>query len=266
MWRVLISGILPSLWLRKRTSHQSINQTMKLLNSGNAKTVKGEKWGFKTFGIHLAPSKLSGHNVCLWASKGCAMACLNTAGRGAMSNVQKARINKTKLFFQDKDGFMTQLIKEIASAVKSSAKAGLTPCFRLNLTSDIPWEGVRHEGKTIFEIYPHCQFYDYTKGSYRMHRFLDGKLPSNYHLTFSRSEETSTDRMTRILEKGGNVAVVFRGKLPRKYLGYHVINGDEDDLRFKDGDSKKVTKGLIIGLVEKGLAKKDKTGFVVEPK
>lgn len=233
---------------------------MKLLNSGNSKTIKGEKKGFRTFGIHLAPSKLSGHNVCLWASKGCAMACLNTAGRGAMSNVQKARINKTKLFFQDKDGFMRQLIKEITSSVKSSKKKGLTPCFRLNLTSDIPWEGVRHEGKTIFELFPDCKFYDYTKGSYRMHRYLDGKLPNNYHLTFSRSEETSDDKMKRVLSKGGNVAVVFRGELPKKYLGFAVVDGDDTDLRFLD------PKGVIVGLVEKGLAKKDQTGFVVEPK
>ena len=52
----------------------------KLLNNGNAKTIKGEKLGFITFGLHLAPFNLSGHNACAWASKGCAEACLNTAG------------------------------------------------------------------------------------------------------------------------------------------------------------------------------------------
>ncbi len=93
-----------------------------------------------------------------------------------------------------------------------------------------------------------------------MHAWLDGKMPDNYHLTFSRSEETSDDRMLRILHKGGNVAVVFRGSLPKTYLGYPVVDGDENDLRFKD------PKGVIVGLVEKGLAKKDETGFVVEPK
>ena len=92
-----------------------------------------------------------------------------------------------------------------------------------------------------------------------MHKFLDGKMPENYHLTFSRSEETSDDRMLRILNKGGNVAVVFRGSLPKTYLGYPVIDGDKNDLRFKD------PKGVVVGLVEKGLAKKDETGFVVEP-
>ena len=229
---------------------------MKLLNSGNSKTIKGEKIGFRTFGIHLAPSKLSGHNVCLWASKGCAMACLNTAGRGAMSNVQKARINKTKFFFQDKGGFMEQLVKEIAAAIKSAAKAGLAPCFRLNLTSDIPWEGVRYEGKNIFEHFPNHQFYDYSKGKTR---FVKNKV-SNYHLTYSRSEETELEEIKELVSKDYNVAVVFRGKLPKTWEGMQVVDGDDTDLRFLD------PKGVIVGLVEKGLAKKDQTGFVVEPK
>jgi len=229
---------------------------MKLLNSGNTKTIKGEKLGYKTFGIHLAPSKLSGHNVCLWASKGCAMACLNTAGRGAMSNVQKARINKTKFFFQDKGGFMKQLVKEMTAAIKSAAKAGLTPCFRLNLTSDIPWEGVKYEGKNVFEHFPNHQFYDYSKGKTR---FVKNKI-SNYHLTYSRSEEMEIEEIKELVSKEHNVAVVFRGKLPKTWEGMQVVDGDDTDLRFLD------PKGVIVGLVEKGLAKKDKTGFVVEPK
>ena len=56
------------------------------------------------------------------------------------------------------------------------------------------------------------------------------------------------------------MAVVFRGKkLPSEWLGIKVIDGDDSDLRFQDG------RGKIVGLLEKGLAKKDETGFVVEP-
>jgi hypothetical protein len=244
---------------------------MKLLNSGNTKTIKGEEFGYRTFGIHLAPSNLSGYNTCLWASEGCKMACLNTSGRGIMKNVQDARINKTKLLFEDREVFMAQLYKEIAAAVKSAEKSGVKPCFRLNLTSDIPWEAKQYffKGKSIFDHFPNCTYYDYTKSSIRMHKFLDGKMPKNYFLTFSRSEVTSSDRMARILDKGGNVAVVFRGDLPKSYLGYPVINGDVNDLRFLD------PKGAIVGLVEKysyqfdkatGKNKlvTDKSGFVVE--
>ena len=234
---------------------------MKLLNQGNAKTLKGEVLGYRTFGLHLSPANKSGFNVCQWASAGCRAACLDTAGRGCMSNVQTSRINKTKRFFKDNFGFMSDLRIEIGKAIISAAKKQMIPCFRLNLTSDIPWENVRKGSKTnVIEEFPNVNFYDYTKGFTRMMAWLDGKMPDNYHLTFSRSEETSDDRIKKILSLGGNVAVDFRGSLPETYLGFPVVDGDENDLRFKD------EKGVIVGLVEKGLAKKDETGFVVEPK
>ena len=235
---------------------------MSLLNKGNAKTLKGEKVGYRTFGLHLSPADKSGFNVCQWSSAGCRAACLDTAGCGKWSNVQTARIAKTKRFFKDNFAFMSDLRTEIGKAIKSAARKNLTPCFRLNLTSDIPWENIRkHRADKInvMEEFPQVNFYDYTKGFYRMRAWLDGKMPDNYHLTFSRSEVTSDNKMKTILALGGNVAVVFRGALPKTYLGYPVVNGDENDLRFKD------PKGVIVGLVEKGLAKKDETGFVVEP-
>ena len=227
---------------------------MKLLNSGNAKTIKGEKLGFKTYGVHLSPFNKSGFQVCKWASKGCARACLDTAGRGVMSNVQRSRINKTKFLFEDRSGFLDQLRAEIKSAIRSSEKKGLVPCFRLNLTSDFKWEETG-----IFEEFPEAQFYDYTKGKNRMLEYLQGNLPPNYHLTYSRSEKKGDDIHSKaFLKSGGNVAVVFRGKLPKTWNGFDVIDGDESDLRFLDGT------GKVVGLVEKGLAKKDETGFVVE--
>ena len=231
----------------------------KILNTGNTKTSKGEKFGWKTFGIHLAPSKLSGYNVCKWASKGCSMACLNLSGMGTFSNVQEARIKKTRWFFEDKQGFLAKLAKEIQNAINSSAKKDLFPCFRLNLTSDIPWESVRFKGKSIIDWFPSVQFYDYTKSVKRMEEFLHGGMPKNYHLTLSRSEDSSDLALAMIMGQGGNVAIVFRGELPKTWNGYEVIDGDKSDLRFMD------KKGVVVGLIEKGLAKKDETGFVLEP-
>ena len=225
----------------------------KLLNSGNYKTRKGEKYGWKTYGIHLAPYNLSGKNVCASASAGCSAACLNTAGRGSMHSVQDARVKKTRRFFEDRDGFLSQLFKEIKSSIKSAAKKELKSCFRLNLTSDILWERI------VVKDFPEVQFYDYTKHLKRFVRFLEGKLPSNYHLTYSRDETTPDTLVKSLCASGGNVAVVFRKKLPRRWLGIEVIDGDDSDLRFQDGN------GKIVGLLEKGLAKKDETGFVVEP-
>jgi len=231
---------------------------MNLLNSGNAKTRKGEKKGWTTFGIHLAPASLSGFNVCDSSSAGCRAACLNTAGMGIYSNVQRARIAKTKLFFKDKPLFMSMLWKEIAAGIKKAAKKGTKPCFRLNLTSDLPWEKIRFDGQSVMDAFPNVQFYDYCKSPERMTKFINGEMPTNYHLTFSRSE-TNGDVALAMLKSGGNVAMVFRKSLPASYYGHEVINGDETDLRFLDGS------GKVIGLKEKGLAKKDATGFVLEP-
>ena len=106
------------------------------------------------------------------------------------------------------------------------------------------------------EMFPDVQFYDYTKHFKRAKAWADGKMPSNYHITFSRSE--CNDSLSQIAaDLGVNVAAVFRGSLPKTYKGLQVIDGDETDLRFLDGENK------IVGLVEKGLAKKDETGFVI---
>lgn len=229
-----------------------------LLTSGNQKILKGEKLGYITKGIHLAPANLSGYETCRWRSKGCTMSCLNTAGRGQMNSVQDSRIAKTKLFFEQKLDFLTKLSKEITSTIKSAIKKEMQAVFRLNLTSDLVWEDIRdEENETIFDMFPDVQFYDYTKSFQRMAQFLNGNFPSNYHLTFSRSENNQK-LVEMVLEMGGNVAVVFRNQLPKTWNSFEVVNGDETDLRFLD------KRGVVVGLIEKGMAKKDETGFVQE--
>ena len=233
-----------------------------ILTQGNAKIVKGEELGYVTKGIHFAPASLSGNEVCQWRSKGCTASCLNTAGRGRMNSIQASRIAKTKLFFDKQMDFLFKLSKEISSSIKTATKKSMQAVFRLNLTSDIAWESVFFDDEnpqTIFDKFPSIQFYDYTKSFKRMAQYL-GKhkeFPSNYHLTFSRSE-TNDKLCEMVLEMKGNVAVVFRNQLPETWKGYEVINGDENDLCFLD------KQGVVVGLIEKGMAKKDETGFVQE--
>ena len=233
-----------------------------ILTQGNAKIVKGEELGYVTKGIHFAPASLSGNEVCQWRSKGCTASCLNTAGRGRMNSIQASRIAKTKLFFDKQMDFLLKLSKEISSSIKTATKKSMQSVFRLNLTSDIAWESVffnEEQPQTIFDKFPSTQFYDYTKSFKRMAQYLgkNKEFPSNYHLTFSRSEHN--DKLCEmVLEMGGNVAVVFRNQLPQTWKGYEVINGDENDLRFLD------KQGVVVGLIEKGMAKKDETGFVQE--
>lgn len=225
---------------------------MKLLSKNNAKLVKGEKLGYLTLGLSLAPHTMSGVNLCPHASKGCAAACLFSAGMGRFENVAAARIAKAKFFNEKQFDFLAQLEKEIAAGVKQAAKLGKKLAIRLNVLSDVAWERLG-----IIQKFPDVQFYDYTKNSFRALQFAAGTLPANYHLTFSRSESNQL-AVEKVSAAGVNVAVVFAGKtLPATYLGKKVVSGDESDLRFLD------EKNVIVGLSSKGKAKKDETGFVV---
>ena len=228
-------------------------KSKKLLNiDNNAKTVKGQKKGYKTAILYLAPSTQSGFQVCPMASEGCKKACLYTAGHGAFSNVQQGRINKTRWYIQDRDTFMAQLKREITNHIKNCSNKGFIPCIRLNGTSDISFE------KTgIFDEFPNVQFYDYTKIYKRALKYVNGQYPSNYHLTYSLNEDNYKETFD-ILLRGGNISAVFRKDLPQTYKGYKVINADETDLRFTDDNN------VICGLVAKGQAKKDYSGFVLD--
>lgn len=233
----------------------------KLLSRNNHKTIKGEKYGYVTYILYMAPHRQNAHgkNLCANASKGCAAACLYKSGFGGMySGVQKGRVNKANWFIEDRVSFMDRLDKEIGNAIKRHINDRVV--FRLNGTSDIPYEDiVVRDGKNIFELYPKVKFYDYTKNWKR----FDKVLPKNYHLTFSRSE-VNDDKAMELLARGFNVAVVFRD-IPKRFRGYRVVDGDKSDLRFKDG------KGVIVGLKYKLLTGKGvdnsaafKAGFAIE--
>jgi len=195
--------------------------SFKLLTAGNPKVAKGEKFGYLTFILHLAPARLSGYNTCPMATAGCSAACLNTAGRGGMVKlgestncIQQARIRKTRWFFEQRESFMELLVNEIERGIEYAQKHGLTPAFRLNGTSDVRWETVpvkrgRFEYPNVMEAFATVQFYDYTKLPNRR----VGRL-HNYHLTFSRADGND-EHVRQAVSNGFNVAVVFRKDGPR---------------------------------------------------
>lgn len=239
-----------------------IRKNVTLLTTNNYKTVKGEKKGYKTLILYMAPHKQNskGINLCPHASEGCSKACLFKSGFGGMySAVEQGRINKTEWFLADRKGFMLQLVKEIESAIKKYSNEWIVT-VRLNGTSDIRWEKIIiQDRKNIFQMFGNVQFYDYTKNPVR----FDSELPANYHLTFSRSETNHKVAM-KLLAKGHNVAMVFN-KVPETFEGYTVVNGDETDLRFKDA------KGVIVGLKYKNQTGKNannkvafETGFAIQ--
>jgi len=225
----------------------------KLLSTANPKIQKGTKLGYLSFILHLAPSTLSGRNTCPKATPGCIASCLNTAGRGGMfkrgettNTIQKARIRKTRYFYEQRQDFMLDLKKDIEKAIRLAAKMNLIPVFRLNGTSDLSWEKYDMlPGLNVFECFPQVQFYDYTKVLGRKVKGI-----ANYHLTFSKAENNDSDVAEALLQ-GMSVVAVY-DKVPAG-----VPSADETDLRFLD------PKGVMLGLKAKGKAKKDYSGFVI---
>jgi hypothetical protein len=228
--------------------------------STDAKTTKGEAIGFLTGILYLAPATTTKWNTCSMAKVAeCDKACLYSAGRGAFSSVQQARVNKTIWFFEERNSFMQQLVVDIAKLIKKANKQGLQPLVRLNGTSDIRWETIGFtdadgiEYVNIFSAFPEVQFYDYTKDVNRK------DLPANYDLTFSYSGvEGFQPFVQKALLNNMRMAVVFRKEkdIPATFMGIPVVSGDNSDVRHLDDK-------VIVGLYAKGKAKLDQTGFVV---
>lgn len=174
----------------------------------------------------------------------CTAACLNESGRNKIdihkNQINKARIKKTKLFFEDREFFMGWLIYEIGKEKANAERKGMRFSVRLNGTSDLDPTTFKLDNKNILEWFPDVTFYDYTKISKRF-RLLE-KYP-NYDLTYSFSGYNMMDCFTLLKEGKGRVAMVFEGKqLPTKWSGYNVIDGDAYDMRYLDEEN------VIVGL------------------
>lgn len=211
--------------------------------SSSAKTAKGQEQ-FLTAMVNLAPSDMAGDgfNTCPMATESCRAACLvNSGQRKVHKNANLAAINRTKLFYGNRDFFMSRLVLEISKAKKAADRKGIPLVVRLNGTSDISPLVWKYQGNVIFDIFPTIQFYDYTKV---INRFDKVNYP-NYHLTYSFTGEEKEFDIVEFTRKGYNVAVVFEDTLPKTFKGIEVFDGDKTDHRFLD------KKGVVVGLTYK---------------
>ena len=207
-----------------------------------------------TYVLYLAPSTLSGKNVCAMANEYCIKGCLHTSGRAKMDTSYKmitnARINKTKYFYENREAFNAMLFKEVGMYAKRTKNKGKEFAARLNGTSDLSPILFKNNGKNILEAFPDITFYDYTKV---LNRIELAQKYKNYDLTFSFSGTNWNDCLIA-LKNNVRVAAVFnvdRNKpLPKTYKGFKVIDGDKYDYRPKD------KKNVIVGLRFKSIRDK----------
>ena len=216
-------------------------------------------------GVTLAPSKRSGIlNVCPHATAGCIAACvLWFAGRTVTATVRRAAIARTKLWAYFPEVFYQRLDRALGALERRARKLGVRAFCRLNVASDID-----HPMEVVTD-HPTITFYDYSKSVDRCDRYSRGEMPANYHCSYSLSEKSTLDDVSRLLDAGVNVVIVFHshyfgprhryGVLPAAVTftsGEHgmigptvpVVDGDVHDLRVPEFDG----RGVVIGLRLKG--------------
>lgn len=267
----------------------------KLLTEASPKTVKGEKLGFLTGILYLAPAEASGQwNLCPNHTPGCAATCLYYAGRAAMTRpglpnkILEARLRRTQLVMGNRMDANLALCSDASRLSRRARAKGLKPAIRLNGTSDLRWERIL---PAIFGLNDQTIFYDYTKDRERIYSFLRRELPPNYHLTYSLSEKPDdVDFAAEFLSEGVSVAFPYvvqgASARPTSQAGVErlydalrrrltlnprlmkilvrtsstptVVNGDLHDLTFL------YPPGSLIALRAKGRAIHDTSGFVLQ--
>jgi len=231
------------------------------LLSINPKVIKGEKLGYKSAILHLAPSWASGINTCALATLGCGMNCLNESGHGQLHMVHNgnhsvhiARVIRTLIWFRYRDQFKAKMQKEVDALRRKAKHDSAVPVIRPNGTSDQKFESLFPE---LFSQNPDIIFYDYSKIATRNVSYIP-----NYSLCYSVSETTTKSDIDSAFGNGMNCVVVLRLKRneskPESFMGRPMIDGDSHDLRFID------PQGVFVGLFAKGHAYKDTSGFVYD--
>lgn len=227
----------------------------------SAKHFKAYKYNELVYTIYLAPAKSSGYEVCAGRTAECTKLCLNESGMNTMDGydgrINKSRIKKTQLFYENRELFVRWMIAEINTMIAKAKKLEYNYSVRLNNTSDLSPElfYINDNGtkRNILEIFPDVQFYDYTKVANRVK--LMAKYP-NYDLTYSYSGENMDECIT-MLENNVRVAVVFRN-VPTVFIGKEVIDGDKYDMRYRD------PKNCVVGLKFKRVRTKlTESSFVI---
>jgi hypothetical protein len=216
------------------------------------KHKKNYKYNELNYSLYLSPGNTSGYEVCPGSTVECRTLCLHESGVNRINTqnvINKSRIAKTKLFFENREFLTRWMIAEILSAKTKAKILGYSFSVRLNNTSDInPIQFYIHDGgvtKNILEIFPDVMFYDYSKVKSRIRLT---KIYKNYDLTFSFNGYNMYDCRV-MLENGIRVAMVFK-KVPETFEGYKVIDGDINDLRYRDKEP------VIVGLKYKNVRNK----------
>lgn len=232
--------------MKYKNRSQAVKQTgISYLGSVNltAKHIKAYEYNELTYALYLAPADISGYEVCPLRTPDCTRSCLHESGLNKIdikaNKINKARIAKTKLFFEHRQFFVEWMVDEIHATKEKAARQNLKFSARINNTSDLSPETFTLGDKNILQLFPDDQFFDYSKIYSRINL---AKKYDNYDLTFSYSGSNKEDCLRALNFDNTRVAVVFKDTIPNKFWDFNVINGDEYDMRYYDPTN------VIVGL------------------
>jgi hypothetical protein len=135
------------------------------------------------------------------------------------------------------------LAKEINEFIlKAEGKEVL---FRLNGTSDLDFlYMLKKYADFDFMLTPsNVFFYDYTKIFGKIKKYAH--CSEKYKQTFSFSG-SNTEECLEALKLGNNVAMVYKGTMPKEWNGFEVVDGDASD------EEMYKYRGKVLGLKLKG--------------
>lgn len=277
--------------IKRRAHDKKIPYTPKMFEEATAAMVvegarMAERWKDPSIGL---PQRIgSKFTWCQGSSKECRDSCLIFAGQNASERYNTYRkVAQAHALLGQPTAFMRVLMESIDKWMgdctfyrRPDPNQEVTPMFRLNVLSDIPWERIvpwfftHYRGRSGENGRP-LVWYDYTKVPGRRAPWMhDGKrheFPDNYDLTFSLSGTDVNEQyaIEEIDRYNSRLAVVFmaykkadgtwqtllkKGEeaskqipLPSKpfKIGRHelkIVDGDLSDARPNDPD--KVCVGL----------------------
>jgi hypothetical protein len=229
--------------------------------TNSVKTAKGEKLGVMTYIMYLLSGKMSGVQMCKFASEGCLAACLNLSGQaligyhsvGLSNHCLIPRLIRTWLVAWNRPIAEKIIEHEMLLAGKRASKADMTFAVRLNGTSDLWWGA-------LIKRHPEVTFYDYTKSPFNMR--LSANL-DNYHITFSYAGPDNVEHCAEALSRGHNIAIpVVKGDIDRLLESGRGYTLDESDARFLDSDE--VRFGLLTVKHTPGTQEGIDKGFLLD--
>ncbi len=204
--------------------------------------------------------------TCPWATT-CAAPCLgHNSGQLAMPASMRARIWKTALYFGDRRAFRDLLALELEAFRRQCDRNLLQGAVRLDGSSDTG------EARHWIGSFPELSFYDYTKGYERA--AAPRPAGGNWRICYSfDGTDLGRQKARRVLQSGGNVAVVFdalpaRDKrpaapIPREWEGYPVFDGDAHD--YLPADPRGAVRGLRFKAARDRAGSLKAAGAFVEP-